>query len=123
MEVWDAYPDYEPDLAGQRIFGNEYFHLLELQPIDGGYRAYVCDGRYNLFVEKKGETTYQTTEGTFFGTITCSSGGSRCSPTGSCRSVRRSGAGRTATVRTRRTGVARPGELGIRSPGEKPQPR
>lgn len=31
------------------LFGNEYFHVLQLDPIDGGHRAYVCDGRYNIF--------------------------------------------------------------------------
>jgi len=33
------------------IFGNEDFHILELTPIEGGYRAYVCDGMYSIFRE------------------------------------------------------------------------
>ena len=34
-----------------RFYGNEYFHILELSPTEDGdgYRAYVCDGRYNIF--------------------------------------------------------------------------
>lgn len=67
VEVWDAYPDARIDIAGKQLFGNEYFHLLQLDPIDGGYRAYVCDGRYNLFVKKAKGNAYETTEGVGFG--------------------------------------------------------
>jgi len=31
------------------FYGNEFFHILEITPIDGGYRAYVCDGLYKIF--------------------------------------------------------------------------
>ncbi|SIN21445.1 hypothetical protein [Mycobacteroides abscessus] len=29
--------------------GNEYLHILEMTPIENGYRAYVCDGLYKVF--------------------------------------------------------------------------
>ncbi|WP_157931844.1 hypothetical protein [Mycobacteroides abscessus] len=37
--------------AGQDkpFFGNEYFHVLEISAIPNGYRAYICDGSYNVF--------------------------------------------------------------------------
>jgi hypothetical protein len=63
VEVWDAYPELTR-YTGQVMYGNEYFHLLELAPIDGGYRAYVCDGRYNTFIKSRDEKSFQTTEGT-----------------------------------------------------------
>ena len=40
-----------------RFYGNEYFHILELAPIEGGYRAYVCDGMYNIFRQGRGNRT------------------------------------------------------------------
>lgn len=42
-------PDAEPFGPRGRFYGNEYFHILELTPIEGGYRAYVCDGLYKIF--------------------------------------------------------------------------
>ncbi len=33
------------------FYGNEFFHILEITPIGGGYRAYVCDGLYKIFRE------------------------------------------------------------------------
>ncbi|WP_078327637.1 hypothetical protein [Mycobacteroides salmoniphilum] len=36
--------------AGPFTFrGNEYLHILEMTPIETGYRAYVCDGLYKVF--------------------------------------------------------------------------
>ncbi|MFV8279850.1 hypothetical protein ACNQPY_26350 [Mycobacteroides abscessus] len=29
--------------------GDEYLHILEMTPIENGYRAYVCDGLYKVF--------------------------------------------------------------------------
>ena len=33
------------------FFGNEFFHILEITPLEKGYRAYVCDGLYKIFRE------------------------------------------------------------------------
>jgi hypothetical protein len=47
-------PFTDPNLAfgpANKVAGNEYFHVLEIAPIDGGYRAYVCDGLYKVFRE------------------------------------------------------------------------
>lgn len=57
-ELWGIQPGtlfpadaYMPLPPNSRFYGNEYFHVLELSPKDdgGGYRAYVCDGRYSTF--------------------------------------------------------------------------
>ena len=40
------------------FYGNEYFHILELAPIEGGYRAYVCDGLYKVFRQAEQPGTY-----------------------------------------------------------------
>ncbi|MGV0812045.1 hypothetical protein ABQF34_08805 [Mycolicibacterium boenickei] len=58
QELWNIQPAtdfpahaYMPLPPNTRFYGNEFFHVLELEPIQdgGGYRAYVCDGRYNIF--------------------------------------------------------------------------
>lgn len=58
-ELWDIRPQPKTELFGPPgpFYGNEYFHVLELTPIDSGYRAYVCDGMYDIFREgeQKGE--------------------------------------------------------------------
>ncbi len=41
-------PEWAFGPAG-RFYGNEYLHILELTPIETGYRAYVCDGLYKVF--------------------------------------------------------------------------
>lgn len=33
------------------FYGNEFFHILEITPVEDGYRAYVCDGLYKIFRE------------------------------------------------------------------------
>lgn len=51
-QLRDIRPNTEPHLAfgpPGRFYGNEYFHILELTPIETGYRAYVCDGLYRVF--------------------------------------------------------------------------
>ena len=50
-------PDAEPFGPPGPFYGNEFFHILELTPIEDGYRAYVCDGMYKIFREgeKKGK--------------------------------------------------------------------
>ena len=40
------------------FYGNEFFHILELTPIEGGYRAYVCDGMYKIFREGEEKGKY-----------------------------------------------------------------
>jgi hypothetical protein len=55
FQLWNIQPATDPALAypqPTRFYGNEYFHVLDLTPIDsGGYRAHVCDGLYNVFRE------------------------------------------------------------------------
>ena len=60
-ELVNIRPQPEAGLFGPpgRFFGNEFFHVLELTRIEGGYRAYVCDGLYNVFREGEGEETGQ----------------------------------------------------------------
>ena len=45
--------DIRPDKVETRkkgpFYGTEYFHILALNPVQNGYRAYVCEGRYNVF--------------------------------------------------------------------------
>jgi len=49
-----AHPEFGFDTAWQ-FGGNEYFHVLELTAIDTGYRAYVCDGLYKVFLGRNGK--------------------------------------------------------------------
>ncbi len=51
-------PDAEPFGPPGPFYGNEYFHILELAPIEGGYRAYVCDGMYNIFRQGEQSDTF-----------------------------------------------------------------
>ncbi|MFN3006635.1 hypothetical protein [Mycolicibacterium wolinskyi] len=55
FQLWDIQPATEPALVHSqptRFFGNEYLHILNLASTEGGgYRAYVCDGLYNIFRE------------------------------------------------------------------------
>ena len=46
-----AAPDAELFGPPGPFYGNEFFHILELTPIESGYRAYVCDGLYNIYRE------------------------------------------------------------------------
>ncbi|WP_133056239.1 hypothetical protein [Mycolicibacterium tusciae] len=50
-------PSFEGEPFGPPgpFFGNEFFHILEITPIEGGYRAYVCDGLYKIFRDGKEE--------------------------------------------------------------------
>jgi len=51
-------PEAEPFGPPGPFYGNEYFHILELTAIESGYRAYVCDGMYNVFREADEEGKY-----------------------------------------------------------------
>jgi len=51
-------PDAEPFGPPGPFYGNEFFHILEITPIQGGYRAFVCDGLYNIFREGEEPGTY-----------------------------------------------------------------
>ena len=52
FELWNIQPATEPAFRpGGRFYGNEYFHVLDLAPMDGGWRAYVCDGIYKVYRE------------------------------------------------------------------------
>lgn len=44
-EVYTGQPRYE----SKRFYGNEYFHILSLDEVDGGWRAYLCDGLYDMY--------------------------------------------------------------------------
>ena len=51
-QLWYVQPFTDPRFAfgpAGKFYGNEYFHVLDLTPSDGGFRAYVCDGTYNVF--------------------------------------------------------------------------
>ncbi|WP_051289168.1 hypothetical protein [Mycobacterium sp. URHD0025] len=66
-ELWNIQPGTEfPALtlmpvAPHPFYGNEYFHILELTPTENGagYRAYVCDGRYNIFRDAENTGTFE----------------------------------------------------------------
>lgn len=64
-ELWGIQPASSPFGLGAgyppntRFYGNEYFHVLELSPIAGGYRAYVCDGQYRIFHENESTNTFE----------------------------------------------------------------
>lgn len=50
-ELTDIRPSPDAEVFGPPgpFYGNEFFHILEFTAIEGGYRAYVCDGMYNIF--------------------------------------------------------------------------
>lgn len=57
-ELWYIQPFTDPRYAfgpASNFYGNEYFHILSLEPDDDGWRAYVCDGTYGVF--REGERT------------------------------------------------------------------
>ena len=56
-------PDAEPFGPPGPFYGNEFFHILELTPIEGGYRAYVCDGLYKIFREGSERDKYESVVG------------------------------------------------------------
>jgi hypothetical protein len=56
-------PEAEPFGPPGPFFGNEFFHVLELTPIEGGYRAYVCDGMYKIFREDQEQGKYVSVVG------------------------------------------------------------
>jgi len=60
--------DAEPFGPAGPFFGNEFFHILELTRIEGGYRAYVCDGLYKVFREGE-KNTYVSVVGYDSGTL------------------------------------------------------
>ncbi len=51
LEVVRPVPGVEQFGPPGPFYGNEFFHILELTPVEDGYRAYVCDGLYNIFRE------------------------------------------------------------------------
>jgi hypothetical protein len=57
-QVTYAWPFPGMTYSGEPLYGNEYLHVLHLDPIDGGYRAYVCDGRYNTFFHDRSTNRY-----------------------------------------------------------------
>lgn len=62
FELWSIQPFTDSALVFERptaFYGNEYFHILELTPIQsGGYRAYVCDGLYGIFHQGEKPNSY-----------------------------------------------------------------
>jgi hypothetical protein len=57
-QVTYAWPFPGMTYSGEPLYGTEYLHVLTLDPIDGGYRAYVCDGRYNTFFHDRSTNRY-----------------------------------------------------------------
>lgn len=47
-ELDEVYTD-QPRYESKRFYGNEYFHILSLDEVDGGWRAYLCDGLYDMY--------------------------------------------------------------------------
>lgn len=45
----------DPD---QRFVGNEDLNILRLEPIEAGFRAFVCDATYSLYLHGVGSTQY-----------------------------------------------------------------
>ncbi|MGV0812044.1 hypothetical protein ABQF34_08800 [Mycolicibacterium boenickei] len=68
-ELWSIQPATDLVLGeAQRYYGNEYFHVLAIESIDDRtHRAYVCDGRYNIFRDSdtpgKYVSAFSTSEG------------------------------------------------------------
>jgi hypothetical protein len=56
-QITYAWPFPGMTYSGEPLYGNEYLHVLRIDPIDGGYRAYVCDGRYNTFFHDRATRT------------------------------------------------------------------
>ena len=48
--IWPYSP---PSSQPYSLYGNVFFHVLELTPIEGGYRAYVCVANYRVFWRNK----------------------------------------------------------------------
>ena len=59
-ELVDIRPRSDAEVFGPPgpFYGNEFFHILEITPIESGYRAYVCDGMYNIFREDEKQDKY-----------------------------------------------------------------
>ncbi|MCG7610497.1 MULTISPECIES: hypothetical protein [Mycobacterium] len=51
-ELDEIYTD-KPRYESKRFYGNEYFHILSLDEVDGGWRAYLCDGLYDMYRDGK----------------------------------------------------------------------
>ena len=43
---------------GQRIVGNEELHLLRMEPLANGFRAFLCDATFNAYKQAPGATQY-----------------------------------------------------------------
>jgi hypothetical protein len=57
-QITYAWPFPGMTYSGEPLYGNEYLHVLRIDLVDGGYRAYVCDGRYNTFFHDRATNTY-----------------------------------------------------------------
>jgi hypothetical protein len=42
---------------GDRILGNEDLHILRIEPLDTGFRAFVCDATYRVYRQSSGSTS------------------------------------------------------------------
>jgi hypothetical protein len=63
LEAIRPAPEAEPFGSAGPFYGNEFFHILELTRIEGGYRAYVCDGMYKIFREGEERGKYVSVVG------------------------------------------------------------
>jgi hypothetical protein len=58
FQISEAWPFPGRPYPPRPEYGTEYLHVLQIDPIDGGYRAYVCDGRYNTFEKDRTSNRY-----------------------------------------------------------------
>lgn len=62
LQLVDIQPATEPMYAlapPSRFYGNEYFHILQLDTLNTGtFRAYVCDGMYDIFRQGPSPDSY-----------------------------------------------------------------
>jgi hypothetical protein len=46
------------DVPNQRIVGNEDLHVLRVEPMSSGFRAFVCDSTFDVYEQRDGAPTF-----------------------------------------------------------------
>jgi len=46
------------DIANQRFVGNEDLHVLRVEPMSSGFRAFVCDATFDVYEQRDGAPTF-----------------------------------------------------------------
>ena len=46
------------DDPNELIFGNEDLHILRIEPLDTGFRAFVCDATFRVYRQSSGSTSF-----------------------------------------------------------------